>query len=101
MVSSESESQSLPLSLDLLSTPGGLESLALFCAWHLRQCGTVALFLDQENLVQVVPLEELVLDALSEEEAILRLSEAGWDNEQLGGYLKNRDARLRRKPDGQ
>ena len=81
------------LTRDRLRTSEAILTLGALAASRLLEDGMVVLHLSQEGVVQVCPPHEVKLDALSEDDAISKLLDVGYDDAQLVEYLEGRTAR--------
>ncbi len=62
---------------------------------HLKR--EVAFFVDGEGRIQLVPVAELLLDAVPEPMALKELMSQGAQDAELEQYLQGRDARMRNR----
>jgi hypothetical protein len=86
-----------PLTVDRIATTEGASVLGVVCARLLSQHQQAHLFINQDGVVEVIPVEEVGLDLLSEQEALERLVALDYTDLQLESYLKARECRARRK----
>lgn len=82
------------LTIELLETPGAVVTLGALAVRALQEHGVVSMFVSAEGKIELCPPGELELDALEEQDAILRLTDRGYGESQMVAYLKGRDARL-------
>lgn len=82
------------LSQDKLQSADAVFSLGLVVIKQLQEQRIVTLFLNAEGDVEICPAGEYLHDAIPEEDAILKLLDIGYSDEQLMAYVKGRRARL-------
>ena len=90
------DSSSKPLTADQLSGTPAITTLGLLASRLLQQHGQVTFQLLATSAVVVVPVGELELDSLPEPEALQRLVQEGYTDQQLAAFLEARDVRLSR-----
>lgn len=89
-----SDSVDKPLILSELTKDASILALGAVAVRELLIKREVAFFIDAKNQVQVVPVAELLLDALPESMAIQELARQNITDEGIELYLKGRDARM-------
>lgn len=87
--------QEQPLTRSQLGSIAGITHLGLVVARCLLSRGTVTIFLNADHGVEIAPHHEVALDSLPESDALARLINLGYGDDQLKGYLSGRDARMR------
>jgi hypothetical protein len=83
------------LTLAKLTGPEALLSLGSVAAKELHLKREVAFFVDSQGRVQLVPVAELLLDALPEPMALQAMLERSVSEEDMEAYLRGRDDRMR------
>lgn len=78
-----------------LFRPAAIQVLGQLASVHLFEHGSCCFRLNRQDQVELIPLLELQVDRLPEDQAIQALTGAGYDDSRLMLYLKGRDARLR------
>lgn len=81
------------LTKDKLQTAEAVLSLGLVVVKELDAKGIITIFINENGEVELCPIEELMLDSLEHNEALSRLIDLGYEDEQLIAYLKGRRAR--------
>ena len=89
------EELSIPLTVNMIPTQGGIVHLGLLAARLLLENGDVCFFITADKTVEACPLIEVFVDALPESEAIQQLIQIGYDDEKLSRYLDGRDSRMK------
>jgi len=79
-----------------LASVQGTAALGLVVAKRLIEAEVCTVYLSKEGFVEVALTGEVTLDALPEPMAIQELVKRGYSDDQLGGYLSGRDARMGR-----
>lgn len=87
------------LTRERLPTAESVLTLGALAVRFLQERGIVTLFVALDGTVQICPPAELLLDALTEDDAIARLLEMGRDENGIISYLKGREARRLRLED--
>jgi hypothetical protein len=82
-----------PLTRAGLMTAAGVDLLGKIAAGRLFETGSACLLLNQNGQVELVPLLELQLDAVTESEALKTLIQASYSESQLRDFLVARDRR--------
>ena len=75
-----------------LFRPAAIQVLGQLASVHLFEHGSCCFRLNRQDQVELIPLLELQVDRLPEDQAIRILSDAGYDDNRLMLYLKGRDA---------
>jgi hypothetical protein len=83
------------LSQNRLQTAEAVLSLGLVVVKGLQERRIATVFLNDDGDVELCPPGEYLHDALSEEDALMKLLDQGYSDEQLVAYLKGRKARSR------
>lgn len=89
-----------PLMLSELSKDTSVVALGVVAAKELSLKKEVAFFVDRQGQVQLVPVAELLLDALAEEMAIQEMLSQHIDDQGIEIYLRGRDARMKTRNGG-
>jgi hypothetical protein len=87
------QEERIPLTETNMLSVGGISALGAICSKALLEYGQVTFFLNQRGIIEIAPPAEVSLDALPEEEALNVLLSAGYTDEKLSQYLRQRDAR--------
>lgn len=83
-----------PLILSELTRDASVVALGTVAAKELLVRREVAFFVDKKGQVQIVPIAELLLDALPEPMAIQEMLKQNITDEGIELYLRGRDARM-------
>ena len=89
----DTEEERVALTENNMLSVGGISVLGAICGKALLEYGQVTFFLNQFGVVEIAPPAEVSLDALPESESIQILVGAGYTDEKLTQYLRQRDAR--------
>ena len=81
------------LTLLTLSSPAGVHALGVVAANLLQLAGQVTLMVNQAGLIELVPPNEVMLDGLPVPEALSKLLEQVYNDDQLKRYLQGRAVR--------
>ncbi len=84
-----------PLLISDLNKDIAIVALGAVAAKELMLKKEVAFFVDKNGQIQLVPIAELLLDALPETMAIQNLLEQDVEDSVVAEYLKGRDARMK------
>lgn len=84
-----------PLVISDLNKDIAIVALGAIAAKELMVKREVAFFVDKQGQVQIVPIPELLLDALPETMAIHEMINQNIDDEDIKQYLIGRDARMK------
>jgi len=84
-----------PLMLSELSKDASIVALGAVAAKELTIKREVAFFVDRQGQVQVVPVAELLLDAIPEQMAIQAMIDQQIEDTGIEVYLRGRDARMK------
>ena len=84
-----------PLMLSELTKDTSIIALGAVAAKELLVKREVAFFVDRQGQVQVVPIPELLLDAIPEPMAIQTMAQQDITDEGIELYLRGRDARMK------
>lgn len=85
------------LSLSTLMGAEALIALGSVAAKELHLKKEVAFFVDSQGQIQLVPVAELLLDAVPEPMALQELINQGVGDEVMETYLRGRDDRMRNR----
>lgn len=89
-----------PLILAELTKDASIVALGAVAARELMVRREVAFFVDRQGHVQLVPVAELLLDALPEQMAVQEMSKQNVDDDGIEIYLRGRDARTKLRHGG-
>ncbi len=89
-----------PLMLTELTKDASIVALGAVAAKELSLKREVAFFVDRQGQVQIVPVAELLLDAVPEEMAINGMTHQGCEDQEIENYLRGRDARMKSRHGG-
>lgn len=84
-----------PLVISDLAKDASIVALGAIAAKELMIKREVSFFIDRQGQVQLIPVAELLLDALPEQMAIQELLKQSITEEGIEYYLRGRDARMR------
>lgn len=84
-----------PLMLSELTKDVSIVALGAVAAKELLVKREVAFFVDRHGQVQLVPIGELLLDAIPEPMAIQEMASQSCEDIEIENYLRGRDARMR------
>ena len=87
------DGEPIPLTRVNLLRPPAVKALGQLAALGLFEHGYCCFWMNPESQVELVPIQELQVDLLPEDQAIQYLIQASYDDDKLKSYLKGRDAR--------
>ena len=89
-----------PLMLSELSKDASIVALGVVAAKELSLNREVAFFVDRQGQIQLIPVAELLLDAIPEEMAIQEMLRQQIENPGIESYLRGRDACMKTRNGG-
>jgi len=89
-----------PLMLSELTKDASIVALGAVAAKELTIKREVAFFVDRQGQVQIIPVSELLLDAIPEQMAIQAMIDQNIKDSGIEIYLRGRDARMKLRHGG-